>query len=336
GVNYQWQKAINDTDDWQDILNADSKILTTTIDTVAGNIVYYRLKVVCTDTQTTYYSNEINLPIYCVTTTTSFYESITAINVSDINYATTTNAKYYFPSASIAGNLTAGETYAFTATGNNNYAQDQIKVWIDFNSNGSFEDAGELVLTTSGLIPWNGNITIPGDVESGVTRMRVRLSYGAISTSCQNNDYGQTIDLMVNVHAVEGCTGISENIVAQTLDANSSTIGLKAEGVAGTTQTISYQWQQSFEESNEWLDIENANSLHSTVAIVGSIGQTINYRLKVTCLISDEEHFSNVVPYEIIPYYCAAGATSTQYHKINNVTFAGINNNSTSTAGYED
>src|SRR5690606_14033057 len=145
GANYQWQTAINDTDDWQAILNAESKILPTTIDTVAGNIVYYRLKVVCTDTQTTYYSNEINLPIYCVPTTTSFYESITAINVSDINYATTTNAKYYFPSASIAGNLTAGETYAFTATGNNNYAQDQIKVWIDFNSNGSFEDAGELV-----------------------------------------------------------------------------------------------------------------------------------------------------------------------------------------------
>src|SRR5690606_15010256 len=48
------------------------------------------------------------------------------------------------------------------------------------------------------------------------------------------------------------------------------------------------------------------------------------------------EHFSNVISYEVIPYYCAAGATSTQYHKINNVTFAGINNNSTSTAGYED
>src|SRR5690606_30955881 len=107
GVNYQWQKAINDTDDWQDILNADSKILTTTIDTVAGNIVYYRLKVVCTDTQTTYYSNEIILPIYCVPTITQFrHESITNINVSDINHAATTFVTYYFPSPSIAGNLT--------------------------------------------------------------------------------------------------------------------------------------------------------------------------------------------------------------------------------------
>ena len=34
--------------------------------------------------------------------------------------------------------------------------------------------------------------------------------------------------------------------------------------------------------------------------------------------------------------YCAAGATSTAFEKISNVTFAGINNNSTATAGYEN
>ena len=36
------------------------------------------------------------------------------------------------------------------------------------------------------------------------------------------------------------------------------------------------------------------------------------------------------------PTYCTAGATSTNFEKISNVTFADINNNSTSTAGYED
>ncbi len=34
--------------------------------------------------------------------------------------------------------------------------------------------------------------------------------------------------------------------------------------------------------------------------------------------------------------YCPAGATSTSFEKIGNVTFSNINNNSTSTAGYED
>jgi hypothetical protein len=34
--------------------------------------------------------------------------------------------------------------------------------------------------------------------------------------------------------------------------------------------------------------------------------------------------------------YCTAGATSTSFEKISNVTFANITNNSTSTAGYED
>src|SRR5690606_25615195 len=224
-------------------------------------------------------------------------ERINNITLSDINFINTVSTPYV-NNSQVIGNLTAGESYDFNATGNQDYSQDEIRIWIDYNKNGSFEDDGEFVFVTSGATPWNGNFTVPGDVESGIARMRVRLTLGSGGTSCQSSSYGQTIDLMVNIQEIEGCTGISNNIVAQTLDANSSTIGLKAEGVAGTTQTISYQWQQSFEESNEWLDIENANSLHSTVAIVGSIGQTINYRLKVTCLISDEEHFSNVVPYE--------------------------------------
>ncbi|MCG2793177.1 MAG: choice-of-anchor J domain-containing protein [Weeksellaceae bacterium] len=36
------------------------------------------------------------------------------------------------------------------------------------------------------------------------------------------------------------------------------------------------------------------------------------------------------------PTYCTAGATSTSFEKISNVTFADINKNSTATAGYED
>ena len=36
------------------------------------------------------------------------------------------------------------------------------------------------------------------------------------------------------------------------------------------------------------------------------------------------------------PTYCTAGATSTSFEKISNVTFANLNNSSTSTAGYED
>src|SRR5690606_14998044 len=224
----------------------------------------------------------------------------------------------------------------FNATGNQDYSQDEIRIWIDYNKNGSFEDDGEFVFVTSGATPWNGNFTVPGDVESGIARMRVRLTLGSGGTSCQSSSYGQTIDLMVNIQGIEGCTGISNNIVAQILDANSNSISLGAQGVTGTAQNINYQWQQNIEGTNIWENIENANSINKTIAVTSPIGQTINYRLKVTCLISDEIYFSNVISYEIIPYYCVAGATSTQYYKINNVTFAEINNDSTSTSGYED
>jgi hypothetical protein len=336
GINYQWQKSVNNTSDWEDITNATTKNLTTTIQEVAGNTVYYRLKVVCIETQSTHYSQEVPVIIHCIPTTTLFvHERINNITLSDINYSNISSATYVnIPQ--VAGNLTAGETYPFSAIGSLDYPQDELRVWIDYNKNGSFEDEGELVLVTSGASPWNGNITIPGNVESGIARMRVRLTYGSGGTSCQSSSYGQTIDLMVNIQEIEGCIGISNNIVAQILDVNSNSISLGAEGVAGTPQSINYQWQQNIEGTNTWENIENANSINKTIAVTSPIGQTINYRLKVTCLITEEEHFSNVISYEVIPYYCAAGATSTQFHKINNVTFAGINNNSTSTAGYED
>lgn len=64
-----------------------------------------------------------------------------------------------------------------------------------------------------------------------------------------------------------------------------------------------------------------------------------NYYLNVVAL----NNVGSAVGCQEIPFktnavmsYCAAAATSTQYEKISNVTFAGINNNSTSTAGYED
>src|SRR5690606_33291800 len=339
GVNYQWQKAVNNTNDWQDIINANSKILTTTIDTPAGTVLYYRLKVVCTETQVEYYSNEITLPIYCVPTITGYrHESITNINISDITYATTAIPTYYF-SSSIAGNLTAGETYAFNATGNQNYPQDEIRVWVDFNKNGSFEDNGELLLIKAGATPWDGNISIPGDVDSGVTRMRVRLRYvnsSDVVTSCGDNSWGQTIDLVVNVHGIEGCSGISDNIVAYVSNSTSNNITLGATGVVGTAQNLSYQWQQNI-TGTEWEDIENATTAISTVTIWADSGQTINYRLKVTCNETQEDYYSQPVSHLFVLNYCSAGATNnTAYDVISNVTFADINNNSTATIGYED
>src|SRR5690606_23348630 len=107
-------------------------------------------------------------------------------------------------------------------------------------------------------------------------------------------------------------------------------------GVVGTAQNLSYQWQQNI-TGTEWEDIENATTAISTVTIWADSGQTINYRLKVTCNETQEDYYSQPVSHLFVLNYCSAGATNnTAYDVISNVTFADINNNSTATIGYED
>jgi hypothetical protein len=98
----------------------------------------------------------------------------------------------------ISTTLNAGQTYSFSITHTRDAvvfptARNNIRVWIDFNHDYSFDDPGEMVVSlnhqtfgTSTAI-----ITIPVNVTVGPTRMRVtaKMSDDAghtIPTSCDN------------------------------------------------------------------------------------------------------------------------------------------------------
>ncbi len=95
-------------------------------------------------------------------------------------------------------------TIQFTGT----IHEDQyIKVWIDFNLDGSFEEATETVLSTS----FEGNpnldvftipalIHVPFDASEGLTRMRVAMKRDAYSDPCETFDYGEVEDYAVVIN----------------------------------------------------------------------------------------------------------------------------------------
>jgi PKD repeat protein len=67
----------------------------------------------------------------------------------------------------------------------------KLGVWIDLNQNGSFTDAGEQFLSLpiaqsalATLPPITSSFTIPKTARNGITRMRVRLSYGVNLEPC--------------------------------------------------------------------------------------------------------------------------------------------------------
>jgi len=71
------------------------------------------------------------------------------------------------------------------------------RVWIDYNLDGDFEDAGEQVLAANRKKNTvNGSISIPAGT-SGETRMRISMKYNAAPDYCENFTYGEVEDYTV-------------------------------------------------------------------------------------------------------------------------------------------
>ena len=75
------------------------------------------------------------------------------------------------------------------------------KVWIDFNMDGDYFDAGEYVAYGPGSGPISGTITIPwSGIWDGTTTMRVACKLNSYPTGpCEQFPYGETEDYCINV-----------------------------------------------------------------------------------------------------------------------------------------
>ena len=101
--------------------------------------------------------------------------------------------------------MTAGDSYDFslaslttgTAYGN------RMAIFIDYNRDGDFADAGENVYVaatlTNGAHTETGSFTIPTSAFGGLTRMRVICNEGAIATSTPTVGYGEYEDYMLDI-----------------------------------------------------------------------------------------------------------------------------------------
>lgn len=78
-------------------------------------------------------------------------------------------------------------------------------VWIDYNIDGDFADAGELVFSkaASTATSATGTFTIPTTATTGTTRMRVSMKYNGIPTSCESFSYGEVEDYSIEISAAK-------------------------------------------------------------------------------------------------------------------------------------
>lgn len=135
-------------------------------------------------------------------------EYIGRVQLGTINNAST-GGTGYSDFTSISTSLTKGSAYTITVTPawtGSAYAEGYA-VWIDYNNDKDFDDAGELVWSKAAATatPASGSFTVPATAATGATRMRVSMTYNAVPTACESFSYGEVEDYTVNLQ--EASTG---------------------------------------------------------------------------------------------------------------------------------
>ncbi|BCY27622.1 GEVED domain-containing protein [Flavobacterium okayamense] len=131
-------------------------------------------------------------------------ERISRVVYGSINNSSTGTAGYEdFTSVSTNVSRGSSQTITITPLWTGTVYSEGYAVWIDFNQDGDFTDAGEQVISIAATksTPVSGNITIPTSASLGATRMRVSMKYNGIPTSCEAFSYGQVEDYTVNIQA---------------------------------------------------------------------------------------------------------------------------------------
>ncbi|SDE98010.1 GEVED domain-containing protein [Epilithonimonas hungarica] len=167
-------------------------------------------------TEITFSTN--NTVSYCTASgpASAQYDKITNVTFANINNnspgSTTPYPPGYEDFTSVVGNVNKESTYGLVVKSDRVYTGDVIRAFIDYNNNGTFGDAGELVATinvtanSTAYTSATTNITIPTSATEGSTRMRV-LVYDSTATftstlattGCGTAAYGQVEDYTLNI-----------------------------------------------------------------------------------------------------------------------------------------
>ena len=235
GITYQWYVS-TDGVDWMEIMGATSPMYSAT-QTEAS---WYQAIVTCTETgesstsEAVYVGQNAGIDCYCeptYTTGTSGGDYISYVGLGDISNTTDgADFPYFTYYDDMSTDLSMGMEYTLEATTGSYGSSNGLAAWMDFNQNGSFEDDGEFLGSSTGLAGFTSaffTFTVPMDAASGNTRLRVReiFAMGLEPSPCASATFGETEDYNVNIMGGGDC------VPAPPTD-------IYADGISATTATI--------------------------------------------------------------------------------------------------
>ena len=261
-------------------------------------------------------------------------EYISRVQLGTINNAST-GGTGYGDYTSISTNLTKGasNTITVTPTWPGTSYDEGYAVWIDYNKNGDFGDAGELVWSkaASKTTPVSGSFTVPSSTTAGTTRMRVSLKYNGIPNACEAFSYGEVEDYTVNIVAAAADTS-----------APSAPTSLVASGTTTTTTNLS--WTASTDNvAVTSYGVYQGSTLKATVSgtsySVSGLNANTTYNFSVKAKdsagnISSASNTLNVTTLSSTLVYCNSKGNSVADEYIDYVSIGGIANTTAGNAGY--
>lgn len=208
----------------------------------------------------------------------SSYEWISSITVG--SFSNTSGAAGYSDFTSQTINLTAGSNYNVSLTPgfSGSVYQEYWKIWIDYNADGDFSDAGELAFSggpSSATV--NGSIAIPSSA-SGSTRMRVSMKWNATQTECEIFSYGEVEDYTVDISGGGGGGDTQAPSAPTNLSASGTTLTSTNLSWTASTDNVGVTGYDVYVDGN--LDGSTASTNYTVTGLSASTSYNMYVRAK--------------------------------------------------------
>ncbi len=220
-------------------------------------------------------------PAYCAASgSNTQYEWISNVKINTINNTTTGSGGYAnYTSISTTVNKGSAYTVTLTPTFASTAYTEYFNVYIDYNGDLDFADAGELVYSSPGTTAAvSASITIPTTAITGNVRMRVMMKDGAITGPCESFTYGEVEDYTLSIQA--GTTGTT---CSAPTGMSNSNVGTTSATVSWTASSgaSNYTLQYKKSTATSWTSVSTSNTSFNLTGLSSST--TYNWQVRTNC-----------------------------------------------------
>jgi len=254
--------------------------------------------------------------------------------LSDINYTTSSGVSYDDQTAmniqSYAGNVVSYNIHTSSYIG-------YYYIWIDWNQDLDFDDAGELMHASTVFDNVNTSytdiFTIPSNVSNGAYRMRVAHSISNSSlNSCGSVNLGNTIDFTIVINPPPTCMPINSLQIVST-NYTSTTLSWNVQG----TETL---WNIEYGTSGFTQGTGTIISVNSNPTTISNLDPNTSYDFYVRANCGSDQSIwigpLNVLTGQCVPQGLLSSTTYFVGSFVTTEAFENVNYTANSPLGYVD